>query len=574
VLGLASFASPWAGSKGRILVPVAAALVLALATRASPIERFLRRRPWARLLSSGAWAVLVTYFLLGENLKGRLGLVDDHVILTILGPEGRLSLSGWAEQLASHEEFGAPPLNYTRYRPGYHLLLYTECLLWGAQPTLWFGARLVLFGLSAFLAWNLLWRWLGGLAGSLVLLALLTYGFWSDIWCRLGPAEIYAVFGTALYLTGLVGVLEGTRARKVKAWPRRLGHWAALVAGALIAMGSKENFLLIVPCTWALAVWVWWRGRADVFTLAGTLLVSAAGLFIGGVVAISLRHTEVDVYSQSVAPRDRLRVLARLGPQFLHSPEGLALALAAGGLTLLWAWALYRRRGTPQFPQLLRVGKRGGLGLFVLALLFISQYVFYNGDWPNNTRYDFPGVLALPLGAALFGWMLLRILHALGVGPLGRRAAYAALLAALAAGVVYRGFEPIRTASKQYVAYTIRFNNQLDTIVARLAAEPARPVVFFSHHPLEDYEPVVSLRQFLRYRKVRNPIFLRLEGVRPDTLSTPLIKKLAAEMTDWSVKGLEGKFTPQDQMPPGKRPFGIGFSGPPTGDTVSLGRIW
>lgn len=39
-------------------------------------------------------------------------------------------------------------------------------------------------------------------------------------------------------------------------------------------------------------------------------------------------------------------------------------------------------------------------------LLFISQYVFYNGLWPNGSRYDIPGILATLLMIIAFYYYL------------------------------------------------------------------------------------------------------------------------------------------------------------------------
>jgi len=64
---------------------------------------------------------------------------------------------------------------------------------------------------------------------------------------RLGPQENYAAVGMALYILGYVNTLELVH-KKDKAAGSSIHNWILLVTGAFIAMGSKENLLvLLVP---------------------------------------------------------------------------------------------------------------------------------------------------------------------------------------------------------------------------------------------------------------------------------------------------------------------------------------
>src|SRR5262249_4395159 len=155
----------------------------------------LQQHPRSRVLLTLAVCGLFSGIVLRDNLHARWAIIDDHEIAELIGPTGEMTFSQLGDHLATHTEVGNPTWEWPRYRPVYFSLRLTECLLWGNTPELWYLARNAMFAVSLALFWTVLWRWLGFLAGSLVLLVLLTHDFWGDIWCRLGPGETYAVVG-------------------------------------------------------------------------------------------------------------------------------------------------------------------------------------------------------------------------------------------------------------------------------------------------------------------------------------------------------------------------------------------
>ena len=90
----------------------------------------------------------------------------------------------------------------------------------------------------------------------------------------------------------------------------------------------------------------------------------------------------------------------------VHSWEFSFLLPLALGVLAIWlqAW----RRG--QANRLVPLGRRAGLCLVALLMVLSSQFVFYNGQWPAGCRYDFPGLLALPIMAFVLAWLMLAML--------------------------------------------------------------------------------------------------------------------------------------------------------------------
>ncbi len=493
------------------------------------LDQFLRRRTWARVLVALSWAGLVTSFLLHDNLKAQWGLIDDPEIAGFLGTEGRMSVADWASAMAGFREVGNPTSTWTRYRPAYYGLRITECLLWGNRPILWYAARLLLFATALAVSWTLLWRWLGSGAACMALLCLLTYDCWRDIWCRLGPSEIYAVFGVALYAAGVAGVLrQGPR----EAGPPEAGpaspaeqstadrSWALILIGGVVAMGSKENFLVIVPFTWLLTAWLARQKRLSRSGLYCAVLTSLVGLFIAGVVVIGLANSGRDIYAQSTDPGDRLMRLIDGFGQLGRRPEVYLLLI---GAVIILAVAFHARRRR-QLHLLWPAWKRGFLAILGLLALLVSQFVFYNGQWPRHNRYDFPGLLALPFMALVVAWMIEQALgrsgerrgvsptlgERRGVSPTWQKAFHAGVVVGLFLVAASKGFATIHEGAELNASITREFTSTLGDLVDELHADPDRPAVFVCRG-LYYYEHVISLRRYLRLRQVVNPLFLQLD---------------------------------------------------------------
>jgi hypothetical protein len=533
VLAMACFChEQMAGWPGKIL---AIPLAVALAYLCPHLDHFLHRQLLARYLLSLTWAGLVTVFLLQENQQAQWGIIDDHEIVAFLGPEGKLSFSDWTTDLATHPEI-LPAKNQPRYRPAYYSLRLTECMLWGNNPHYWYGARFAFFWIALTISWNLMWKWWGSGVASFGLLGILTYGFWGDIWCRLGPAETYAVLGSMLFIAGAAALLGNSQTNPAAGGGRRRLAWSTLLIGGLMAMGSKENFLPLLPCTWALAGWLFWQRRLGIVGTLVTLLLTAAGSIIAYFVVLSVASAGHDIYYQDVGILHRLRILTGLSNALLRRGDGICVL--AGLATLAGTLIYAHRQGSLRAlrPWL----NRGGLALILMAALFASQYFFYSGNWPRNSRYDFPGLLALPFMGLCVAWIGLGALASLNPRWLG--AAQAGLLAMLAAVAGFRGFSEFHAQARNNEATTTRFSQDLGRAVAQFRQDPTVPVLFVSHQ-FGEIEAICSVRRFLRARQVVNPLFLKLDGYDSSKAVSPQDRQLTQSLESLSQGG-------DDNQPP------------------------
>jgi hypothetical protein len=537
---------------------LAAALVAPLAYLAPVARRRLRRgRRWLRPVVVGGLALALAGALAGPSLRAQWGADDDHEIVTFLGSDGRVSL-GELPALLAGTEVGRPG-QAVRFRPAYYAVRLLEAACWGDSPAGWYAARIAMLAVTLALCGAVLARGIGPLPASLFLLYALTQRFWADIWCRLGPGETYAALGSALYLAGFQGVWRsgtGGRAR----------DWLLLLAGSLLAIGSKENFLLLALPTVALLALLWARRRLGAVAIVASAAILVFSAFVGGSVALALSRAGGDVYGASVTPGYRLALLRDGAGLFFagFSPWDLTAGLA------VLAFAAYGLAGPTVLGRIGPVVARGAGAVLALAVLYATQYAFYRGAPRSGTRYDFPGALAAPLALLVVAHSAVALLRALGFdrGPL--RGVEAGLVAGLALVVADRDPLLLRQGCMANAERTLAFTGRLGEVAARLREHPEMPLVVAAQGA-GSYERVRGLPGFLARLGARNTLVLRMETSAAE--DRPFERRLEDELRVLSRSGGDGYAPPPEALPPGCFALGIGREpGPPCAGLGTLPR--
>lgn len=539
--------------------------VLALAKRSAAVDGPLADSPGLRwsLLCLGAG--LLTWTLFGESPRATWDVIDDHAVHTLIGPgRARLPAREILPRLAVHREAGAPVAGWTRYRPAYYTLYLGQAAAWGKDARPWFIARLLVFAFSCALGFDLLRRWLGMVAGAAALAAFAALWMWPEIVIKLGSGETYAAPACLLFAWTAVHILESSGG----ALPRSSTGlaWLGLTAAALVAIGSKENFVVLAPLALLVAAVEWWRGALRWPAVVGCLVVCAAAATVAGVVAAGIATSGGrDVYQRPVgiaglvAAGDAaaLRTLRKL------AVYGLPLAALATGAAVGWL-RLLKRPDDSRRRSLLLVA-------FVLLVLALSQLLFYRGEVFKKCRYDLPfvpivGVLSIGLLVELAGGR--RSGGDDGVAGRGR------LLVAgtLAAVAMALGGDHARADTHAHVLATTAFQESIGRIAAACDADSARPVVcIVDPRAKARYEPVVSVAEYLRSRGVTNRLHLSPAGLptaaeRP-TAAYPdrLLCELSADGSDF--------FEPWQSLEAASSPIELWFSADPPAGRADAFRV-
>ena len=517
------------------------ALALALAWHAPLVDRLLEARPRLRWLLMACAAAAVSWLLFGASPTASWGIIDDHEIHAMIGAgRERIPAGELPGLIARHPEIASPPFTSTRYRPAYYLLRLGEAAAWGRSSDGWMITRLVLFAFTALLGFDLLRQWLGFVSGGVARGMFASLWMWPEIVIQLGPPECYAAPAVVAFAWCAVHILRsGTTAGAAP--------WAGLTLAALVAIGAKENFVILAPLAVLVAAYEWWRGRLTASAVVACIVVTVAAVWVAFVVGAGITaNGGRDVYQRPVGLAGFARGGEGTSRRALRkiAGYGLPLFVAAGGLGFA-AWR--SRTAQPRQAVVYAIGA-------ILALTALSQFFFYRGEVFKKCRYDLPFV---PLVVILFIGGLVLLSRWRSGSPSQRRMRRRLLVpGTLAIAACVLGGDHARAVTREYAARTQSFSMRLDALAAACRADPERPVVFrIGTDPAATYEATLSVPTYLRSFGASNALFL-------DPVGIPLPENAAA--ATWQERDLAAaarsgghRFTPWERLPAAPPPIDV-----------------
>jgi hypothetical protein len=517
-----------------------------------------------RLVAILIFAFAMTVFLWGSGLHASWWIVDDEEIQQFIGPAQRMPLSKLMPNLLDTEVGQAG--TYLRFRPGYYLVRLLECAFWGKDPHLWYGVRAACFFLALSILIALLDRFMGFPLAMALTLLFLCHAFWADVFARLGPAETYAAIGLPLYCLAFVIIKRrlGQTPPDDASQTKSAFVWTLIICiASLLTAGSKENFtLILIPSAYLLYLALKSHGSRSavrVVTIAALSLNLLIPVTIIATVSLALARARHDIYLNPVSPGERVLALA-------HFPTGRSAAaeycLLLGVTLLVTIAAVAAPRLAWLDSDRCRLINRAMYTQLTLTGLYFSQLLFYDGRWPTGTRYDYPGALIPEISLALSIYLASQVARRHLAVPI--RITGSLLLCCLAfhqRGELVRN----RELSKANVTRTQQFTSRLQLVIREASAHPQRPIVLESHS-VWDYEPVVSVRCFLRINNIANPIQLKVIGYSAAVYPNHSLEAALAKQMD--VLSRSGD--PENDFAPLQREtndvFTVGLSGEPSGE--------
>ena len=470
------------------------ALALVLAWHAPDVERRLESRPRLRWLLMAYAAAAVCWLLFGASPSATWGIIDDHEIHAMIGAgRDRIPAGELPGLIAGHPEIASPTFKWTRYRPAYYSLRLGEAAAWGRWSGGWMITRLVLFAFTALLGFDLLRQWLGFVGGGIALAMFASLWMWPEIVIQLGPPECYAAPAVVAFAWCAVHILRSGAAAGA-------APWAGLTLAALVAIGSKENFVVLAPLAILVAFCEWWRGRLTMSAVVACVVVTGAALWVAFVVGAGIAaNGGRDVYQRPVGLAGFTRGGQGSSSRALRKIAGYGLPLlaVAGGLGIA-AWR--KRLVQPRWAVTYAVGA-------TLAFAALSQFFFYRGEVFKKCRYDLPFVPLVVI--LLIGGLVLLSTWRSG-GPAVRRMRRRLLVpGTLAIAAIALGGDHSRGATNTYVSRTNAFFAKIQALAKACCEAPDRAVVFtIDDMPAANYEPVLSVATYLRSLGITNPLFL------------------------------------------------------------------
>ncbi len=447
----------------------------------------------------------------GPSLQAKWGVIDDHEIMNYLGQDGKLTMHEWGQYVS--QSGALKPGVSLRYRPVYDIFRLTEVGLWDNNPQPWYIVRLTILTLFIATAWYITQSIIGFAGGGLLATYILTADYWKDIVARLGPSEVYVALGLLVFAFFTHRLLQ-----KKQHW----SHWLGIFIGFIIMIGAKENAVVLAPLL-LIPLYISYQKKSlpkMALVYSGISIIFAA--FVAWAILAATMKSGQDVYSQATDATSRFSI-AILSLK-THQSKQLLVSLFVSMLFLVVVQLKARTLKLAK-PTLWFIGLQSAC-----LLLFISQFVFYNGNWPDHNRYDFPGLLYFPvyfIGTTIFVKSLLKKTK---VTPLQITFMIWAVYAGVICSIVMRGIVGTQVVVTQNLLETTKYTNRINDLAVIFKNNPNDSVVIESSSVLSDYERIYSYTIFLRAHGVNNPFFLKLNGYTSETVNQGLEQNLAKEL--------------------------------------------
>jgi len=445
-----------------------------------------------------ALGVAVSWALIGVLRHGSWAPMEDAEILSWLGSGAHLPLSGFLPALADTEA-GHPGFE-ARYRPVFYVFKIGETLLWGAHPAVWMTVRVLMLGVVVASIWWVMIAVVGPFFGTLLAWLAVTQYYWADVWTHNALPEQYAAVAVALM------AVAGVRLFATLHRGERAGAALAMMSAAtIVAVGCKENFTALCLPLAVAAAFCLHRRAAGRWAYASVILAIAWSCFVLGAALLGVRRGgNTDIFGHVVTPASRLKLLLASWP--LRVIAGLAASLVAAAIVR----AIVARARPAALAAIDRMIAQQSIVGASIGIIFLSQVIFYNGQFPSfGGRYDFPGrTLELAFWASAFV-AVRQLAEALGWRAFTRHLAAAGFAVAIAMYAGSSGFH-LHDAAVTYVERTDAMREAVRASLAQAPGVPA-PVVMTSGNP-SDYETAMFVASLVTVWGAPNPVFLRTRG--------------------------------------------------------------
>ncbi|RHX78242.1 hypothetical protein DLM77_17560 [Leptospira yasudae] len=424
----------------------------------------------------GLVSVSLSLYCFGPNLQAKWWLIDDHEIFYFLksrpNPNKIFDFFNILLNQTEVGQFGNNP----RYRISYYSLRILETLLFKDNVFVWY---FVWFCISIIFIFSIVYFLSKHFSLSVsILFALFAFSirYWSDIFSRLGAGETYAVLGFALII---IGFSEYRFKSENPVWV-----YVLISFGVLICSGSKENFLPLFLIPLMQLVFEkrtrnsWTRFGISIFPILLTFFTILS-------LYIFFKKNSVDIYGNSTRLSDRLTILfGKLDTGFVNNLLILLLFLV-----ILYIFEYQRTKKSP-------IPTAAVLPVFFLGMLLMN-IVFYNGVWPTNSRYDFPGIILYQGAFFVLITLLLETLFRLCETENKNRKFYlnVVLIFFLCSVTSVKGITDLQRDARSNMKRTRAFTSFLNGLIE----DKSDRVLIFYVHQAFDFEPVDAMTRFLDY---------------------------------------------------------------------------
>jgi hypothetical protein len=409
------------------------------------ITQGIKSNPMSQIISFAkkefASAILFFVVLVRTHpmLFAKFGPIDDHEIAVWLQNRQEQPFKGLFFNLMNNDELS----NWSqtgRYRPFAYFMRILETSIFGDYVWMFYMERFFLLTCSILIIAKATQKLTGLYGGSerapyiALALALSILPAWQDVILRLGPSEIYLIFGYSLFLHGL------SRS------PRTSHRY--MFIGALIAAGSKENgiFLLL-----AFSVFAVMRRERNLNKTLKFLSALSIALFISlGPILFRKNLEVVDIYGKKIT-------LETLGQVLVSNSNPVYFYIACLAILVALSYCLMAKKIRRYRIVYLT---------FISSCFLISEQIFYRVKIGGYSRYSIVSQINLViLLFILFSILASRVWFQSKQKPVFIFSSVLIIWVATLSSVPIVGVSNIRTHAEEMREMTISYQEFLNQIL-------------------------------------------------------------------------------------------------------------
>ena len=448
------------------------------------------------------FSIITSFLYFGPTLNSQFDIIDDHYYVSsnITSEDATL----WENFVTAPEitSFG----NYPRFRIIYYLINNAELKIFGLNSVYFYLVNIFVFAFFLFSIFSVVYKYLGGHWATIFTLFVASQKYFAYIFTRLGTAEVWTILGLSMYSLAFSSLYDKS---KLDSGGSNWKDLLLMFAGAIIMIGSKENFTIVGAFVFLLIFILKKRRKLTLPFIISSILILLFNAY--QIVHISLTHAArgVDFNMNDVGFLDRLSRL--ISGAFSGSAQNLSLFIAVCLCSIfIFAYFFFQKNklslsSAVMNKMILRPLVAGGMIVFV----YIFNLYVYSGVLNPLNRYAFPLILFIQILALFYVvWIIdlhkyLKIRININIKEFFYYSVLGFLLVLSINAVAYS-----RQMSFESLERTTSFQNDLRKIAEEVKVYSEYPIVFSTYVP-SDHEPLRSVLRYLRYYGVSNTIMIK-----------------------------------------------------------------
>lgn len=503
-------------------------------------------------------SLVISYSFFGKNLDAKMGIIDDHRYLTYKVTNNPNMVINNFINSPEFISFGKS----TRFRPIFTLIDNLQTYFWGMNAHYWYLTNIIIFTIFIFSCFYTTKLLFNSKIAILFTIVTVSQSYLANIFTRLGTAEAWTILGTSLYSMGFSSAYKKYSNNRNDT----TFEWILMTIGALITIGSKENFSIMFILFISLLIYIIRIKKLQVISVVSSLLLLISNLY-EIIYIVKVQNTQgVDFYQND---SNLLSRLIKIFDGIKNTNTEIFTSAIIVFTILIFIEIILRKQ--KKLNSLNLIINSTIVTLISTVIIFFNLYI-YNGIFYINHRYSFPSIIICQIIWLCNFCLLNQITSVIFPNKIAilRNITYISLFI-LFTFLSIKNLKYCQKISRINVQATNNFQEKLKAIEIEIQKCPNCVIILNSFHPV-DYEPLLlSTPRYLENDGIHNKLMVNT-SFNSETINSPLTKWLTDGISNYKTNG-GTYFIPYQNLD--KNCLIIDYSGRTTNSKCKvIGQLW